>query len=406
MYTCIYLNLETGRSLAEFAPPHIKRTLAMQKVMRTVLQAVKPSPRCSALDDDKKAMVIVLVGQGASRREAAELVKCHHTTIGRTAARDAAFGAKLAQVESAAHLEAGDMIRRAGSDPKYWRAAAWMLERRNPEDYGRRDPTTFTGDQVTSLLASFCNEAQKLVPQEKTAELEKLFDDVLDEIAAKSGPAKRDDEPKKAETEGSNATQEKPSQNGHHTTNGAAESPIASNGRAHAELHENGQLPSEENRPHPSPLPKGEGTSGPRTNDCALLAKREEYESFEPDEAASPEEDDEDLESIDDADAPPELLRRRQELDAELAAHIGGYATTPPSPAARDILRDFNRRFVHHPRHWVAAEKAGDALRKVFDVNNLHQQSTRCTTAPDTQGRCTNGVLHAGDEPSRIRDEG
>jgi hypothetical protein len=350
----------------------------MHKAMRTVLQSVTPTSRCGALDDDKKAMVIVLVGQGASRREAASLVKCHHTTIGRTAARDAAFGAKLSQVEAAAHLEAGDMIRRAASDPKYWRAAAWMLERRNPEDYAKRDPTTFTGDQVTSLLASFCNEAQKLVPQEKTAELEKLFDDVLDEIEAKSGQVKRDATTKAAENVCAPLAQAKPSSNGHHPASGAADAPVPNNGDAHNAQAADDELSYAVNSEH--------------------LADQEE---FDPDSAddLSPEGEADDFEPLDNDAVPPELLRRRQELDEELAAHIGGYATTPPSRAARDFLRYFNRRFMHHPHHRVDASNAADALRKVFDVNDLHQQPTSCTTAPNAQGRCDNGVVHAGSEP-------
>jgi hypothetical protein len=342
----------------------------MQKVMRTVLQAVKPSPRRGALDEDKKAMVIVLVGQGASRREAAELVKCHHTTIGRTAARDAAFGAKLAQVESAAHLEAGDMIRRAGSDPKYWRAAAWMLERRNPEDYAKRDPTTFTGDQVMSLLASFFHEAKSLVQQEKAAEFEELFEDVLDEIEDKSGPVKREEESKEADSENGHLDQEKPSRNGHHTTNGATDAPASSNGITRAE--HNGHDDADE------PF---EGES-----DESLIEPGDEIE-------------------LADDDVPPELARRRRELDAEVLAHLQGHANAPPSRRAREILRDFHRRFVHHPRHRVAAALAKDALRKVFSVNELHQQSTSCTAAPNTEGRCTNGVMHAGGEPSGMGDE-
>ena len=382
----------------------------MHKAMRKVLQSVPPTPRCGALDDDKKAMVIVLVGQGASRREAAELVKCHHTTIGRTAARDGAFGAKLAQVEAAAHLEAGDMIRRAASDPKYWRAAAWMLERRNPEDYARRDPTTFTADQVMSLLASFSNEARSLVPQEKTAEFERLFEDVLDEIEAKSGPAKREEDSKQADKESTRLAQEKPSRNGDHSTNGVADVTVSSsrvgqaspasagpptNGKALAE-HKEGEGPSSEALcPQTNPLPEGEGKTSLRS---AAFPEEERDELFELDSDASPLEDADEIEPIDDDAVPLDLLRRRKELDAELAAHLGGYAVAPPSPAARDVLRDFHRRFMHHPRHRVAAGLAKDALRKVFDVNDLQHPLKDCTTAPNTEGRCNNGVVQANGE--------
>ena len=382
----------------------------MHKAMRKVLQSVQPTPRCGALDDDKKAMVIVLVGQGASRREAASLVKCHHTTIGRTAARDGAFGAKLAQVESAAHLEAGDMIRRAASDPKYWRAAAWMLERRNPEDYARRDPTTFTADQVTTLLASFCNEARSLVPQEKAADLERLFEDVLDEIETKSGPAKREGDSTKADKESAHVAQEKPSRNGHPTTNGAADAPATScrvgqaspasagpptNGKAHFEDKEDDAPSSEAFCPHSNPNSVGEGRISPHS---AALSEEEKDELLELDSDASLLDDGDDFELLDDDAVPPELLRRRKELDAELAAHAGGYATAPPSRAAREILREFNRRFMHHPRRRVAADLAKDALRKVFDVNDLQHPLKDCTTAPNTEGRCTSTTVSSNGE--------
>jgi hypothetical protein len=339
----------------------------MHKAVRKVLQHVQPTPRCGALDDDKKALVIVLVGQGASRREAAQLVKCHHTTIGRTAARDPAFAAKLEQVESAAHLEAGDMIRRAASDPKYWRAAAWMLERRNPEDYAKRDPTTFTGDQVTSLLASFANGARAMMLPEKAAEFEQLVEDVLDEIETKSGPVKREEASKEAEKENNPLSQHEPSSNGHHATNGAAEvAPASSNGKAHAEHGEGNGTAKAASDPHPNPLPEGEGTFGSRPGPL-------------------PEGEGDDGEF--------DLERRREELYAEIAAHLGGYAVAPPSPNARDVLREYHRRFTHHPHHQVAARLSRDALRKVFTVNDLHQQSTTCTTAPNTEGRCTNGAV-------------
>ena len=125
------------------------------KQMRKAFRAIQPTPRLGVLDDKKKTLVVTLIGSGASRREAAQFVQCAHTTIGRTAARDGDFAAILAQVEAVAHLEAVGRIRRAAEDPKYWRAAAWMLERRSPEEYARRDPNSFTADQVMTLLRGF-----------------------------------------------------------------------------------------------------------------------------------------------------------------------------------------------------------------------------------------------------------
>ena len=82
--------------------------------------AMQPTPRRGVLDELKKAHVVLLIASGLSRREAAGYVQCAHTTIGRSAAGDPDFAAKLCQAEATAHVQMSPPSA-AAQDPRYWR---------------------------------------------------------------------------------------------------------------------------------------------------------------------------------------------------------------------------------------------------------------------------------------------
>jgi hypothetical protein len=104
------------------------------------------------LDESKRQRILAMVGNGSSRRMAARAVGCAPSTLSRAVARDREFAARLAQVEQSAETEALLTIRRAARQEKYWRAAAWLLERRNPEDFASHPPATYTAAQVAQML--------------------------------------------------------------------------------------------------------------------------------------------------------------------------------------------------------------------------------------------------------------
>ena len=164
------------------------------KRIRDSFRANQPTQTRGVLDEEKKAHVVLLIASGLSRREAAGFVQCSHTTIGRTAARDAEFASKLSRAEATSNVMAVNAVRGAMRDPKYWRAAAWMLERRSPEEYARRDPNSFTADQVMSLLARLYSETQPLLAAEKVGRFQELFDEALDEVEVKSSRLERPDD--------------------------------------------------------------------------------------------------------------------------------------------------------------------------------------------------------------------
>ncbi len=131
--------------------------------------------RPSALDSDKRQRVIALLTVGCSRRVAARYVGCSPSTITRTAARDPAFADQLAQAETNLEVELLGAIRHAAKTDRYWRAAGWLLERKNPQDYKPRAHNLYTHHQVIQLLvATLDSLREELPPTQRDQAIKKL----------------------------------------------------------------------------------------------------------------------------------------------------------------------------------------------------------------------------------------
>jgi hypothetical protein len=141
-----------------------------------------PDPR-EVLDATKRAKIIGMLSMGCSRRMAARQVGCAPSTITRTADRDEEFGQDVADAESQADIRALRLIRNTAQQERYWRVAAWLLERRNPEEYGRRAPHTFTGTQVTEFLLRGLREVVAAVPEEDLSDVLTSFCDLISDVA-------------------------------------------------------------------------------------------------------------------------------------------------------------------------------------------------------------------------------
>jgi hypothetical protein len=100
------------------------------------------------LDEIKKREILAILTVGCSRRTAARYVGCAADTIVNTAQRDPAFAEQLARAEHNAEIGYIKNIQKAAKKEQYWRAAAWALERRNPEDFALRSPEVITVEQI------------------------------------------------------------------------------------------------------------------------------------------------------------------------------------------------------------------------------------------------------------------
>lgn len=136
--------------------------------------------RAPALDEKKKLEILAILSVGCSRRTAAEYVGCDPRTINRTAERDAEFAEQLRRAENQQELACLKQLQQAARKEQYWRAAAWILERRLPERYGRHAPQLLTLDQVKEILKQLAEIVVEDVPVARYRKnvikrLEKMF---------------------------------------------------------------------------------------------------------------------------------------------------------------------------------------------------------------------------------------
>jgi hypothetical protein len=142
------------------------------------VSAMPRSPR-ETLDEKKKGKIIALLANGSSRRMAARFVGCSASTIVRTAMRDLDFARQVLEAEQNTEIDTLPSLRIAARKDRYWRAAAWLLERRNPEDFARRLPEVLTKEELHQLLDRFVESLLKDLPEENYQRIMASMDEFL-----------------------------------------------------------------------------------------------------------------------------------------------------------------------------------------------------------------------------------
>jgi hypothetical protein len=146
------------------------------------------------LDGYKRREILAILSVGGTREVAARYVGCTVRTIVNAAARDADFAERLRQNEGSAEIFYLENIRKAAQQEKYWRAAAWALERLQPERYARRSPDAVTIDQIRRLMAQLAEIIVEEVPAKYRKNVLKRLNAVFGGIADNAKKRTTDDE--------------------------------------------------------------------------------------------------------------------------------------------------------------------------------------------------------------------
>jgi hypothetical protein len=139
----------------------------------------------SKLDPKKRGEICGVLAMGGSRAVAARYAGCSASTIYRTAKKDRQFASELRQAEGRAEVLQLKNITDAARNKQYWRAAAWMLERRFPNRYAPRKPRMATIEQFAQVLDSFID---LIVSEISDASLRERILNRLREIAQQLKP--------------------------------------------------------------------------------------------------------------------------------------------------------------------------------------------------------------------------
>ena len=145
--------------------------------------------RPPVLDQIKKREILAILTVGCSRRTAARYVGCSPKTIQNTADRDPEFAEQLRHTDHVAEIEYLKSIKKAAKKEQYWRAAAWALERLNPEDFAKRPAGALTPEQARTLLAQLAEIVLQEVP---VAEYRKRVLKAANRLLARIAPGPAD----------------------------------------------------------------------------------------------------------------------------------------------------------------------------------------------------------------------
>lgn len=141
-------------------------TISRKKKSQTASETVRKSSSVSvALTKKQKDEILAILTVGCSRKIAARYVGCAPSVISRIAAKDSDFAQDLRHAEQQAEIASMKSINAAARQERYWKAAAWILERRNPEEYRLRSPGTFNAQEFKFII----NQLSEMIVEEVKA---------------------------------------------------------------------------------------------------------------------------------------------------------------------------------------------------------------------------------------------
>jgi hypothetical protein len=123
-----------------------KAKAAKKKVAKQKVES-QPVGRPRAIDEIKMKEILAFVQAGGSRTKAADYVGVSTTTIADEAARNPEFASSLKKAEADSYQGRVERIAAAGKKGA-WQADAWFLERRYPDEFGKRVEIKQTADET------------------------------------------------------------------------------------------------------------------------------------------------------------------------------------------------------------------------------------------------------------------
>ena len=118
------------------------------------------------ISEIKQREILALLSVGCSRRTAARYVNCTQKAIDELAQANPEFAEKLRRAEANMEIESIKNMFNAAKQEKNWRASAWLLERKSPEEFLKKKPDVIPAglldtplNRIVTLLIEECPAA-------------------------------------------------------------------------------------------------------------------------------------------------------------------------------------------------------------------------------------------------------
>jgi hypothetical protein len=138
-----------------------------------------PPGRPRSLTLDKQQELLAHVAHGSTVEESAETIGVSLRTVQREAQENEPFNRDLHRALDSAPTDPYQLMLRAART--HWRAAAWLLERSDPDRFGKRSPNSCRPEQMMELASSLIEAALAFVPFEQRELLDRRLQTVADE---------------------------------------------------------------------------------------------------------------------------------------------------------------------------------------------------------------------------------
>jgi hypothetical protein len=126
--------------------------------------ATHRSGRPREFDHKKRDELINHIGQGATIEEAARIVGVSLRTVQREAKINDDFHHDLALAQHDADVDPEKLMHRAARS--HWRAAAWLLERSDPDRFGKRPANSCSPEKLQDIMNYLIELALEATPAE------------------------------------------------------------------------------------------------------------------------------------------------------------------------------------------------------------------------------------------------
>jgi hypothetical protein len=132
------------------------------------------------LSPQERNEYLALLSAGYARTTAAKYIHRAPTTIRDSIMDDPEFAEQVAKAEENSEVFYLSCIRRAALKEQYWRAAAWVLERRIPDRYAAKQPEVLTVEHVQKFMAACMRIIAEELPDPE--QREKIFHRLAEEL--------------------------------------------------------------------------------------------------------------------------------------------------------------------------------------------------------------------------------